>query len=154
MRSCKLLPVSWIYISNIWLIHRNWWKKLLEMIFENVIHEQQVSIKLFRLILCLQSLFCNQLLFIINIVEWNTHYFMHQQGSNTGGKWNSLFVCFISEWINRVLFFLNDTYSRSIFCRFSFFLFLFFFTCLQLHYVNTPYKWQVHPRITNMSNSE
>lgn len=154
MRSCKLLPVSWIYISNIWLIHRNWWKKLLEMIFENVIHEQQVSIKLFRLILCLQSLFCNQLLFIINIVEWNTHYFMHQQGSNTGGKWNSLFVCFISEWINRVLFFLNDTYSRSIFCIFSFFLFLFFFTCLQLHYVNTPYKWQVHPRITNMSNSE
>lgn len=154
MRSCKLLPVSWIYISNIWLIHRNWWKKLLEMIFENVIHEQQVSIKLFRLILCLQSLFCNQLLFIINIVEWNTHYFMHQQGSNTGGKWNSLFVCFISEWINRVLFFLNDTYSRSIFCRFSFFLFLFLFTCLQLHYVNTPYKWQVHPRITNMSNSE
>lgn len=153
MRSCKLLPVSWIYISNIWLIHRNWWKKLLEMIFENVIHEQQVSIKLFRLILCLQSLFCNQLLFIINIVEWNTHYFMHQQGSNTGGKWNSLFVFFISEWINRVLFFLNDTYSRSIFCRFSFFLFL-FFTCLQLHYVNTPYKWQVHPRITNMSNSE
>lgn len=154
MRSCKLLPVSWIYISNIWLIHRNWWKKLLEMIFENVIHEQQVSIKLFRLILCLQSLFCNQLLFIINIVEWNTHYFMHQQGSNTGGKWNSLFVCFL--YLNELIefyFFLMTLIPEAYFADFLFF-FFFFFTCLQLHYVNTPYKWQVHPRITNMSNSE
>lgn len=154
MRSCKLLPVSWIYISNIWLIHRNWWKKLLEMIFENVIHEQQVSIKLFRLILCLQSLFCNQLLFIINIVEWNTHYFMHQQGSNTGAKWNTLFVCFL--YLNELtelteIFFLMTLISEAYFADFLSF---FFFTCLQLHYVNTPYKWQVHPRITNMSNSE
>lgn len=85
------------------------------MIFENVIHEQQVSIKLFRLILCLQSLFCNQLLFIIILLS-ETH---------TISCTNKAAIREENENEKEFYFFLMTLIPEAYFADFLFFFFFF-----------------------------